>query len=166
MKILLLTDFSYPSVCGVWNRVYNDAKYLISEGNEVHVFSSNIIKGTNEKSSNYEEYEGIKIHRFKATRLSENVLVWKFKKEFFKLNPDIVHAHVYRHPCAHFALKYSKELNKPCFLTTHAPFVGRDIRGNILSILAATYDLKYKRELYNFKRIITITRWEEPYKII
>ena len=163
MKILLVTDFSYPGICGVWNRVYNDAKYLISKGNEVHVFSSNIIKGTNEKSSNHEEYEGIKIHRFNATRLSENVLVWRFKKEFFKLNPDVVHAHVYRHPCAHYALKYSKKLNKPCFLTTHAPFVSRDIRGNVLSVLAKTYDLRYKKELNNFKKIITITRWEEPY---
>ena len=163
MKILLITDFSYPSICGVWNRAYNDARYLISKGNDVHVFSSNIVKGSNENSSNYEEYEGIKIHRFNATRLSENVLLWRFKKVFFKLNPDMVHAHVYRHPCTHFALKYAKELNKPCFLTSHAPFVSREIRGNILSVLAKTYDLRYKKELNDFKKIITITKWEEPY---
>lgn len=163
MKILLITDFSYPSICGVWNRVYNDAKYLISKGHDVHVFSSNIVKGGNEKSSKYEEYGGIKIHRFKAIKKGENLLFWKFRKEFFKLNPDIVHAHVYRHPCTHFALKYSKRLNKPCFLTTHAPFVSRKIRGNILSFLASTYDKIFKKELNDFKKIITITKWEEPY---
>lgn len=165
MKILLITDFSKPSICGVWNRVYNDAKYLIKESHEVHVFSSNIIKGSSDKSSYYEEFEGIKIHRFKAIKIGENTLFWKFKKELLKLNPDVIHAHNYRHPCAHLALKYAKRLNKPCYLTTHAPFVAKEIRGFFFGTLASLYDVTFSGKLNDFDKVITITKWEDPYLI-
>ncbi|MBU0962507.1 MAG: hypothetical protein KKD48_01230 [Nanoarchaeota archaeon] len=60
MKIALICPYSYPSICGVWNRVYEIAKRL-SKNNEIHVFSTNEIKGTDKKSLDYELYQGIHI---------------------------------------------------------------------------------------------------------
>jgi len=60
MKIALICPYSNPSICGVWNRVYEIAKRL-SKNNEIHVFSTNEIKGTDKKSLDYELYQGIHI---------------------------------------------------------------------------------------------------------
>lgn len=165
MKILILVPFSYPSICGVWNRAYNDALELIKEGYDVHIFSSNIVKGTNNTSSDKEDFNGIHIHRFPVSFvLSENALFWDFKKEFFRLKPDLVHTHVYRHPHSHKVLKYSKKLKIPCILTTHAPFVEKELRGRKLNFVVNFYDSFLGKKILNkYDKIITITRWEEPY---
>lgn len=165
MKIIILAPFSYPSICGVWTRVYNDAIALANAGHEVHVFSSNIIKGTNELAREYEVLDGIKIHRFPVSfKLSENALFWNFKKELFRLRPDIIQAHVYRHPHSHKAVKYAKKLKKRCILTTHAPFVEKEIRSRKLNFLVNVYDSFLGKKILNkYDRIINITRWEDPY---
>jgi glycosyltransferase involved in cell wall biosynthesis len=164
-KIAFICLYSYPSICGVWSRVYNLSQMLINEGHEVHVFSTNIIKGTNEKSGSYEEYEKIKIHRFNP-RISykENLKFWNFSKELKIINPDIIIAEVYRHPHTSLALKISKELNKPCYLVTHAPFVEASLRTRFENFLVNSYDRIYGKKILNkFTKIIAITKWEIPY---
>lgn len=166
-KIAFICIYSHPSICGVWSRVYNLAKILIKEGNEVHVFSTNIIKGTKENSSEFEIHEGIRIHRFKPKfSFGENVKFWDFSKEIKNINPDIIIAEVYRHPHTVMALKIAKELNKPCFLVTHAPFVEPELRSCLGNALAGFYDKFYGKRIINkFDKIIIIAKWEIPFLI-
>lgn len=164
-KIIAFTCiYSYPSICGVWSRVYNLSKELIKKGYEVHVFSTSIIKGTKNQSQNYEEYEGIKIHRFNPyLELGENIKFWNFKKELKKINPDLIISEVYRHPHTKQALKVAKQLKKPIFLTTHAPFVDKKLRTKLNNIQVLLFDKIFKKYINQFDKIITIAKWEFPY---
>ena len=165
MKIAIVCNFSYPSICGVWNRVYNDARYLTSMGHEVHVFSTNEIKGLNEYSPEFEVLENIKVYRYKSRfKIGENTRIWSCKKDLVKLKPDVIHAHVYRHYHTYVALKAAKKLSIPCFLTTHAPFGVKKLRSHVINLLSWWYDVFYgKRDLKNFDKIITITKWENEF---
>ncbi|MDD5086261.1 MAG: glycosyltransferase family 4 protein [Candidatus Nanoarchaeia archaeon] len=165
LKIAFICIYSHPSICGVWSRVYNLSEMLIKKGHEVHVFSTNIIKGTSENSSSSQVCNGIKIHRFSPkASFGENVRFWNFSSELEKLNPDFIVAEVYRHPHTSLALKVAKKLNKPCFLVTHAPFVEPELRSRLGNFIANFYDRFYGKKIINkFDKIITITSWEIPY---
>lgn len=165
LKIAFICIYSHPSICGVWSRVYNLSEMLIKKGHEVHVFSTNIIKGTSENSSSSQVCNGIKIHRFapKAS-FGENVRFWNFSSELEQLNPDFIIAEVYRHPHTSLSLKVAKKLNKPCFLVTHAPFVEPELRSRVENLISDFYDRFYGKKIINkFDKIITITSWEIPH---
>ena len=68
MKIAILTNFSHPSICGVWMRAKQEAE-LLSKEHKVTVFSSNWIKGTVERSQPEEVYNKFRIQRFPAIKL-------------------------------------------------------------------------------------------------
>ena len=88
-KILIITPYSYPSACGIWRRAEMDAEALISEGYDVTAFSSNILKGTNQKLSKFEEHAGIKIHRFRSWfSLGANSLFFFHFFKLIKLKPS------------------------------------------------------------------------------
>jgi len=165
LKIAFLCIYSHPSIDGVWSRVSNLSKLLVEKGHEVGIFSTNKIKSLNQLSCNFEEYEKIKIHRFKPYfSYGENIKFWDPTKEIIKFNPDVIIAEVYRHPHTHLALKTARKLKIPCVLVTHAPFVEPELRSKVGNIIASLYD-KYigPRTLEKFSKIVSITRWEEPY---
>lgn len=165
MKILILCPFSYPSACGVWTRAYEDARYLVKQGHEVHIFSSNIIKGTNQTSPPYELYQGIHLHRFPLIMsFGENAKFWDFKKDFIKLEPDIIHSHILRHPHTHNSSILAKKLKIPFIVTTHAPFVEKSLRNKKTNALVYFYDkFLAKRFFRRCAKVIAISRWELPY---
>lgn len=164
MKIAFTCTYSHPSASGVWNYVYNISKELIKKGHEVHVFSSNLIAGTDKTSFHYELFEGIHLHRFPVKiKISENVSFWNPYKEILKLKPNVIHCNTYRHPETLKALKAAKKLKIPCFLTTHAPFVEKELRNPVQNISAFLFDLFLKRTLNKFSKVIAITNWELPY---
>lgn len=164
MKIAFLCIYSHPSICGVWTRVSSLSQMLVKEGHEVHVFSTNIIKGTGKTSCQSESFKGVKIHRFNPRfSFGENVKFWNFSKELENLNPDLIIAEVYRHPHTTLALKIAKKIKKPIFLVTHAPFVEPELRSWIGNIIVSLYDKLYGRRINHFNKIITITKWEIPY---
>lgn len=164
LKIAFICIYSHPSICGVWSRIYNLSRLLIEKGHSVHIFSTNSIKGTNNKSPSFEVYDKIKIHRSEPRlSLGENIKFWDLSS-LKKLNPDIIIAEVYRHPHTHSALKIAKKLKKPCFLTTHAPFVEPELRSKTGNSIANFYDKFYGKKIINkFDKVITITKWEVPY---
>lgn len=168
MKILEICEFS-EGICGVWQRVKQEASELVKRGHEVYVFSSNITKGTNEEAKSYDEIEGIKIYRFPIKfRVGENALFWNFEKKALALQPDIIIAHVYRHPHTNIALKIAKKLKKQgkkckVFLVTHAPFVESKLRNFKLRIAVKLYDFFYSKNLNRFDKVIAITKWEIPF---
>lgn len=163
--VVLIAPFSYPSACGIWARVYSDAKALKAEGYEVHVFSSNVIKGTNEISSEYEEFEGIHLHRFKVKfKLGGTSMFWSFKKELKEIDPDIIHTHGFRHPHSLQARFFGKRLKKTVYITTHGPFEKDPRRSFFLKMVDKFYDTVIARwELKGYDSVIMISAWEEKY---
>lgn len=166
MKILEICEFS-KGICGVWTRVFQEAKEFKKLGYEVTVFSSNIEKATANLACSEETLEGIKIKRFPSKTgfidklITKNVTYFNFNKEFEALNPDIVIVHTI-HPHSFKALSLCLKNNIPCYLVTHAPFnVARKFPLNLLTNLY--YSIKVKPLLSKFTKIITITKWEEKY---
>ena len=162
MKIVYLCEFS-AGVDGVWNRVYNIAKHL-AKRHEVFVFSSDIIKGSEGKAPEFEIKDGIKIYRFPVYfRLGENALWWNYEPKLLEIRPDIVHAHVFRHPHSTSAPKVARKVEARVFLTTHAPFVEHELRSKILNFAVSLYDQILARKVLNsYEKVIAIARWEIP----
>ena len=167
MKILEVCEFS-AGICGVWTRVSQEAQLLAKKHN-VTVFSSNRVKGLDKIAPEKEDFEGVQIQRFPVKfAVGENALFWNFEKEALDLKPDVIIAHVYRHPHTNKTIDIAKKLHKQGYtcktiLVTHAPFVEKETRGWKLHIAANMYDLIYKKNLNKFDKIITITQWEEPF---
>lgn len=164
MKIAYICNFSYPVREGVWNSVYNIAKYMLSRGHEIYIFSSNLNPAAG-NSSDYEEFEGIKIHRFPVKfKIGSYGLFWNFSKKLEEIKPDLIHTHVFRNPHSNKALKIAKKLNIKCILTTHAPFVERKLRGFVTNLIVSFYDKLFANKILNsYNKVIAITRWEIPY---
>jgi glycosyltransferase involved in cell wall biosynthesis len=164
-KVIILCPYSTPSYCGVWSRAWSDAVALKNKGYIVHIFSSNIVKGTSERSGEFEEIEGIKIYRFKVLfSLGANSMFWNFFRKFREINPDIVHAHGYRHPHSLFSLIIAKLGGKFSILTTHAPFEKDSHRSFFLKTFDVLYDLFigwWQLKLYT--KVIRISEWENFY---
>ncbi|MBU2562090.1 MAG: glycosyltransferase family 4 protein [Nanoarchaeota archaeon] len=164
LKIAFVCIYS-KGACGVWTRVSQMSEALAKKGFEVHVFSTNKVKGTEGVAKDYEVYNNVSIHRFQSfLSIGRNINLWFFYKKLKKINPDIIIAEVYRHPHTLFALKAAKKLKKPVFLVTHAPFVEKEMRGKIGNTVQKIYDTFVgKKILESFDEIITITKWEVPF---
>ncbi|MBU2634009.1 MAG: glycosyltransferase family 4 protein, partial [Nanoarchaeota archaeon] len=165
MKIVFLCEFS-AGACGVWNRIYNIAK-ILAKRHDVYVLSSNITKGTEKIAKPYEELDGINIYRFPVYfRIGANALFWNYEKKLQEIKPDIINAHVYRHPHSTTILKIAKKLNAKYFLTTHAPFVEKELRNPLLNTVVSFYDKYFARKILNsYTKVIAITKWEIPFLI-
>jgi glycosyltransferase involved in cell wall biosynthesis len=164
LRILEISNFSSGG-CGVFARVLRESKLLVKNGHEVAIFSSDIIKGTNEIAKKEEIIGGIKIKRFPAKKLGgESFMFWNFYKEGLNFKPDIIIAHGYRHLHTHQALKLAKKLNAKVFLVTHAPFKRNDTRSFKEKIAVSLYDyLIGPKNLKRFNKVISISNWESPY---
>ena len=164
MKILELCDYS-SGVCGVWQRVKQDAE-LLSKKNEVRIFSSNSVKGSTNFAPLQNKIGRINIRRFPFKKLGgESYLVWNFEREAIKYRPDIIIAHSYRHPHTTKALKIAKKIGAKVFLVTHAPFVeNNSTRTFIEKNIVKFYDKFIRPKTINkFDKVIAITKWEIPY---
>lgn len=164
-RILIIVPYS-EGICGVFQRAKQEAEELKKRGHDVTIFSSNITKGTNKITRNYEDYNGIKINRFPAKKLiGESFMYWDFKKEFIKLNPEITIVHNYRHLHTTKALSLIKKnkIKSKIFLITHAPFVKKKTtRKWYEDILVNIYDKFIGRNTLNkFDKVITISKWEQ-----
>lgn len=166
-KVVIFCPYSYPSACGVWSRVYSDALALKDQGYDVSIFSSNVIKGTQNRSAEFEELNGLKIYRFNVIfSLGGNSMFWNFSSKLRELNPDIIHTHGYRHPHSLFSALWGKFNKKKLFLTTHAPFEKDKNRSFLLKVFDVLYDTFIGRwELKLYTKIIRISNWEQPYLI-
>ncbi len=165
-KVLLVAPYSFPSACGIWARVYSDAKVLRDAGYNVTIYSSNRIKGTDLKSAKKETYEGIKLRRFRVLlSLGENALFWpQMILSAIRLRPAIIHVHGYRHPHTLFGLIAGKLIGSKTIITTHAPF-DKDPREAIyLKVIDKLFDfLIGSWQLRAFNQVVRITDWEVPF---
>lgn len=168
MKIAEICLYS-AGICGVWSRVFEEAKRLKKAGHVVQVFTTNKIKGANNALASPKEIkEGILIKRFPAKHLGgESFMFWDFKKETLKFKPDVIIVHSYRHLHTIKALDIGKECNAKVFLVTHAPFSsGNATRTFIEDWIVKGYDIFIgPRTLKMFDKVIAITKWEIPFLI-
>jgi glycosyltransferase involved in cell wall biosynthesis len=161
MKILEICPFS-EGICGVWSRVKQEALELSKKGHEVHIFSSNIEKGTNKKVPLLEKLGKITIRRFNSKKsfFSENVKNFNFQRQLSKLKPSVVITHLL-HPHSFKALDICRKNKIPCLLVTHAPFNVK--RKFPLNLTTSFWNWKIKSKINKFTKIIAITKWELPY---
>jgi glycosyltransferase involved in cell wall biosynthesis len=166
MKILEITAFS-SGICGLWSRVSKESELLSKLGHEVHVFSSNIKRGSGkiENSKKFEKKSNFKIHRFKTFgNFGKNTFFWNYSKQALKLKPDIIICHAYRQYYSTQAIKIAKKLNIPCILVTHAPFLEKKLRSPKLNLAVFLYDYFIGRRILNkYSKVFAITKWELPY---
>ena len=179
MKILELTNYS-AGICGVWQRAKQESIELSKKGYEVKIFSSNLEKGTNKIIKLKDNLGNIAIKRFishvpgKKNLFflpgGESFMFFNFIKEALKYKPDIIIAHVYRHPHTVSAIKISKKLKKlgrdcKIFLVTHAPFIEGDVTRSFFGHISRWfYDVFFGKRLLNkYSKIFTITKWENSY---
>jgi len=176
MRILEICPFS-AGICGVWARVKQESLELSKKGHEVHIFSSDIEKGTNKKVDSFEELEGINIFRFKTTSslISKNVKYWfehkylpiksKARKKLEDFNPDVIITHLLHPHSANIErlIPYLKK-KKPSlkiFIVTHAPF---NVKRKFPLNIATKFWRKFSTLRMNkFTKVIAITKWEIPY---
>ncbi len=164
MRILELTNFSAGG-CGVFARVKSESE-LLSRNHEVRIFSSNFIKGSIKKASQFEQVSNLKIQRFKAIKLGgESFMYWNFTNKAIDFKPDIIIAHGYRHLHTTQALSVGKKLKVPVVLVTHAPFVEGDSTRSLPEKLAVRLYDRFigSRILNNFSKIAIIAHWEKDY---
>jgi len=164
MRILELTNYS-AGACGVWMRAKQEAEMLAKKGHTVKVFSSNLVKGTNEIAPEKEKLGQIEIQRFPAKKLGgESFMIWDFRAEALKFHPEVIIAHSYRHPHTAKALEVRKKIGCKVFLVTHAPFVSDAQRSLPEKFIVQFYDAFIgPRNLARFDKVIAITNWEVPY---
>ena len=163
MRIAVLGQFTYPSVCGGLNRIHHIVKPMADHGHEVHLFSTNLLKGTKKTLPAYEVYQGIHVHRSPVLLQFGEAYFWRFAQALRSVRPDVIEVHGYRQPYSTLALKVAKELGVPCFLTTHAPFLDKGLRSWPLELLVVLYDaLLGKRVLNAYTKVLAISRWEIP----
>lgn len=172
MIILEVCPYSSGS-CGVFNRVWNEAKTFTEMGHTVFIFSSNATKGSDVIAEPQETRDGIIINRVPFKKLGgESFMNWnsKWVTEAGALNPDVIIVHVYRHLHTTDALEIKKaqeKLGKQCkvILVTHAPFIKDDITRSFFSKMAVKFYDKFigPSTLYKFDAIVRVTNWEEPY---
>lgn len=165
MKILEVTAFS-SGICGLWSRVKKESELLAEKGHEVHVFSSNIKRGSGKKEfdRSFEIQGKVKINRFKTFgNFGENTYFWNYEKKALELKPEIIICHAYRQYYSTKALSVAKKLKIPCVLVTHAPFLEKKLRNKKLNLAVSIYDnLIGKKILNKYDSVFTITKWEIP----
>lgn len=161
MKILELTNFS-AGACGVWMRAKQEAELFAKNGHNVKVFSSNMVKGTDEIAPRTEMIGKLEVTRFPAKKIGgESFMKWDFMSEALRFAPDVIIAHSYRHHHTSIALRIKRMTGCKVFLVTHAPFLSDMQRSFIQKSAVRIYDRFIgPARLRDFDGVVTITRWE------
>lgn len=164
MRILELTNYSAGG-CGVGARAMREAALLAEQGHEVRIFSSNLVKGSDQYAPEREQVGQVQIRRFPGKRLGgESFLNWRFEKEALAFEPEVIIVHAYRHLHTTRALKIARELRAKIFLVPHAPFARNETRTRMQRWIVSMYDSVVGRaSLKKFDRVLAITKWEIPF---
>jgi glycosyltransferase involved in cell wall biosynthesis len=165
MRILEVCLYS-AGICGVWTRVFEEAKRFEKKGHKVAVFSSNKTKGSDEEAVQKEIKEGVLIRRFPSVYMGgESFMYWNYEEEAIKFKPDVIIVHSYRHLHTTKAVSIAKKTGAKVFLVTHAPFTsGNESRALFSKLAVKGYDaLIGPRALKKFDKVVAITKWEVPF---
>ncbi len=161
MKIAHVCPFYTPTICGVKNVVEELARYQISEGNEVHVFTSDWDKNKRIEKK-YEMLDNVHVHRsFHLVKFTNFVSLWpSVFLELIDENFDIIHTHEFGHPHVVLAALVARIRHIPHIHTTHCPW-SDSYRSLIARMgVVVSYNLVSRYVLAHTEQIIAITPWE------
>lgn len=162
-NICIVLPYSFPSKDGIWKRATDD----ISELNNFNIdfVSSTEYKGQNEELPAKSEFDGTKIYRFKSFfSLGLNSMFFFHFRTLWRLKPDLIHTHGYRHPHSIQALIVGKLMRKKVIITPHAPFNKDPRRPLLIKFFDRAYDLLIGWwELRLYDEVILTTNWEAKY---
>jgi glycosyltransferase involved in cell wall biosynthesis len=125
MKILIVTDnFPPANWGGAASVAFDEAAGLANLGQQVFVFTITADKN----KIGWHNSQNLKIYSFYSSyyprwrawlSLFNPFIVFKFRKELEKLQPDIVHFHNLHYHFSYYCLKISKKLKYKTFITLH-----------------------------------------------
>jgi len=149
-EVCLVSKYFWPFVGGVELHVLELGRRLCQRGIEVTVVCSNRLYRKRQRISKlYEEFEGIRIHRYRSLCDMRRTL-----KEVLML-AQLVHIHYYRAPDAALAGCYASKLGRPVVLSSHVLHPPHGVYDRVRKWV---YDRTLGRWLVNAaKRIITST---------
>jgi len=178
MIIAHVCPYYTPAIGGVKQVVEELAKRQISkdnsnanaqftEGNEVHVFTSDWDKNNRIEVMD-EVIDGVNVHRCKHyLKVSSFSTIWPgVYSKLLELKPDVIHAHVTGHLHTYLAKKAAKKLEERCdsgckfIITTHCPWESkRSLPGTIANFIS----YKFFPVLKYADAVIAITPWEHKF---
>ncbi len=162
LKIAQISPYFVPVIGGMEKHVYHISKEMVNRGHKVSVFTSDRDRHSRIRIER-DKLDGVEINRFRTlVQVGEFAYFWpSFVIKLLEEEFDIIHVHNYRHPHSDLALLTSKIRNKPCVITTHAPFHPSWVRKKIQRSLVKIYDHSIGRIMLNkYDLIVAITSSE------
>lgn len=167
MRILFVINRFYPAIGGAETHVYLLSKYLVKNGHEVTVYTTNSLSskditnlslvppfikpGESKKKCFDETIDGFSIKRFdlKFRYWSFNWIPNMFRELKNNINDfDIVHAHGYHISTSLIACYYAKKYGKPFVLTGHDLIIPDNLSPDA-KIFKKIYDAIFGKYLLN-----------------
>ncbi len=159
MRIVHVTPFYHPVIGGAENVVKQICEYLVRQGFDVYAITYNRLRnGGIGKLPPEEEINGVKVVRLRPKLVhSHGSLSPELPKVIEKLQPDIVHVHVWRHPHVFQVAKLKRRLNFRAILHLHDPFYSIRQVGVATHLYYLVVDLSLRRVLHRYDAVVTLT---------
>jgi len=163
MKIVHIAPFYHPVIGGVEEVVKKVAEYMASRGNEICVVTYNRARtGSIGGFPREEIINGVHVIRLKPDFIwSHGTYSSELPEVLRKLEPDLVHVHVWRHMHVFQVAKLKKRLNFKAILHTHAPFHKLNQLGIVTWLYHRAIDMLLKNILKEYDRLIALTPHEK-----
>lgn len=163
MKIVHVVPFYYPVIGGVENVAQTIAEYMASKGNDVYVLTYNRLRegGANSLPRN-EIIKNVHVIRLKANLAwSHGTYSSELSGVLERLNPDLVHVHVWRHPHVFQIAELKDKLGFKAILHSHAPFYKLSQLGPLIWFYHRSIDCAKSASLKKYDVIIALTPHEK-----
>jgi len=163
MRIVHITPFYHPVIGGVEEVVRRVAEYTTSKGMEVYIVTYNRLRVDGIGSlPREEEINGVHVIRLKPDFIwSHGTYSSELGEVLRRLRPDIVHAHVWRHPHVFQVAKLKERLRFKAVLHGHAPFHKLGQLGALTWLYHRVVDVFMKGTLRMYDRVIALTLHEK-----
>jgi glycosyltransferase involved in cell wall biosynthesis len=163
MRIVYVAPFYTPVIGGVEEVVKKIAEYAASRGHETYVVTYNRLRsGGFNTLPKEEDINGIHVIRVKPSfTRSHGTYSAELPQVVKSLRPDIVHAHVWRHPHVFQIAKLKSILGFKAILHGHAPFHTFSQLGFITWSYHKLVDTTAKSFLNSYDAYIALTLYEK-----
>jgi len=163
MRAVHVAPFYHPVIGGVEEVVKRIAEYTASRGYEVYVVTYNRARVGGVGSLPREEtINGVCVIRLKSDFMwSHGTYSSELPETLRKLEPDVVHVHVWRHPHVFQVARLKRKLNFKAILHSHAPFHRLNQLGVVTWLYHRVVDMLMKKVLREYDQVIALTPHEK-----
>ncbi len=157
LRIVHITPFFTPSIGGVERTVEILSRTFADRSYDICVITSFLDnQGRRISNKSIEDMGGIRVIRLRhIMRHGYGVVFSNLSKTVALCRPDIIHAHVYRHPHTLQALTFSRKAR--LILNSHAPFPPMSEVPKSFTLYYLLFDTLVSRYYFNFFDIIIAT---------